>query len=43
MNGYTREELETLNRVAREWFGCRYTDLSYDMQQEVYYYTFEEV
>lgn len=35
---YTAKEMKVLDKIAKEWFGCKFNSLDYEDQDEVYCY-----
>jgi len=33
---YTKEEMKVLNKLAKEIHGCKFSDLDYEEQDEIY-------
>lgn len=40
---YTKKEMEVLNKVARDWFGCDFDDLDFEDQDQIYCYAEEHI
>ncbi len=41
MTQYTKEEMKVLNKIAKDWFGCNFTDLGFKEQDQIYCYAEE--
>ena len=35
---YSAEEMKVLNKIAKDWYGCKFKDLNSEEQDEVYCY-----
>ena len=38
---YSKDELKVLNKIAKDWHGCKFSDLDFDEQDEIYCYVEE--
>ena len=35
---YSKEEMKVLNKIAKDFFGCKFKDLDFEEQDEIYCY-----
>ena len=35
---YSKEEMKVLNKVAKDFYGCKFNDLDFEEQDEIYCY-----
>lgn len=43
MTQYSNEEMKVLNKIAKEWFGCKFEELNFEEQDQIYCYAEENV
>lgn len=40
---FTKEEMEVLDQIANDWFGCEYNELDAEDQDDIYCYAEENI